>query len=162
MILKRRRIMSAIKRQGYTIIELISVSVLLLLIALPFIAFINFENLRTDFIVREYVSDIRYVYNKNTFGDINCYLKYIYSSESKDDEPLGYFVYERNRAKKTIYFPGNIKMSNESQDFLKFNTSGALSFKGETVYIKNLNTNDNYRITIVPISGRVAIYKNEK
>lgn len=154
--------MSATKKSGYTIIELISVLALLLLMAMPFIAFINFENLRTDFIVREYVSDIRYVYNKNTFGDINCYIKYIYSSESVSNQPIGYFVYEKNSPKKTIYFPGNIKLSNENQDFLKFNISGVLLFKGETVNIRNLNTNDDYRITIVPISGRVAVYKNEK
>lgn len=154
--------MLAIKKSGYTIIELISVFVLLFLIATVFITFINFENFRTDFVVRQYVSDIRYVYNKNTFGDLNCYLKYIYSSKSPNNQPTGYFVYERNSARKTVYFPGNIRMSNESQAFLKFNTSGVLSFKGETVNISNLNTKDTYRITIVPISGRVAIYKNEK
>jgi Tfp pilus assembly protein FimT len=154
--------MSVTKRNGYTIIELISVFILLLLIAVPFMTYINFENIRTDFVVRAYVSDIRYVYNKNTFGDIDCYLRYIYSSDMKNNEPIGYYVYERNSAKKTIYFPQNIKMTNESQDFLKFNTSGVLSFKGETVNIENTNNKDRYRITIVPMSGRVAVYRNEK
>ncbi len=71
--------MQATKEKGYTLIELIAVISLLMLLSIPVISYANIENLKADFAVRRYVSDIRYVYNKNTFGDIDCYLKYIYT-----------------------------------------------------------------------------------
>ena len=153
--------MQATKEKGYTLIELIAVVSLLMLLSVPVISYANIENLKADFAVRRYVSDIRYVYNKNTFGDIVCYLKYIYSNNEHGKTAIGYFINEKNTPKKTVYFPSNLKISNETDTFLKFGVNGTLTFSGETVYINNINTNDIYKVTIVPISGRVAVYKNE-
>ncbi|MBP8762985.1 pilus assembly FimT family protein [Acetoanaerobium noterae] len=153
--------MQATKEKGYTLIELIAVISLLMLLSVPVISYANIENLKADFAVRRYVSDIRYVYNKNTFGDIDCYLKYIYSNNEHGKTAIGYFINEKNTPKKTVYFPSNLKISNETDTFLKFGVNGTLTFSGETVYINNINTNDIYKVTIVPISGRVAVYKNE-
>ncbi len=153
--------MSSMSNRGYTLVELIIVISLLLLISMPIVAYNNYENFTTEFAIRRYVSDIRYVYNKNTFGDIDCCLKYVYEDKLSTKKVIGYSVSERNVAKKTVYFPNNLEISGETDDLLKFNRNGSLKIKGETIKIKNIKTMDYYKITIVPISGRVAIYKNE-
>ncbi len=153
--------MEVTSRKGYTLIEIISVVSLLMILSVPLISYKNIENLKAEFAVRRYVSDIRYVYNKNTFGDIDCYLKYIYENTEKGKTAVGYFVSEKNVPRRTVYFPSNLKISNETDTLLKFNRDGHLSFSGETVYIKNTGTEDIYKVTIVPISGRVAMYKND-
>ena len=53
--------MQATKEKGYTLIELIAVISLLMLLSVPVISYANIENLKADFAVRRYVSDIRYV-----------------------------------------------------------------------------------------------------
>lgn len=97
--------MQATKRKRlHTLIEFIAVVSLLMLLSVPVISYANIENLKTDFAVRRYVSDIRYVYNKNTFGDIDCYLKYIYSNNEHGKTAIGYFINEKTHLKKLYIF----------------------------------------------------------
>lgn len=146
--------------RAFTIIELILAASLLLMIATVTISGYN-RTYESELYVKKFVSDIRYVYHKNGFGDIDCQISYIYESPLDSQKILGYYIIEDSRAKNKRILPEYLKLTPSHKNNIRFTQSGSLTFSGETINFTDSQNNDRYRVTIVPTSGRVMVYKNE-
>ena len=146
--------------RAFTIIELILSVSLMLIIASFTISGYN-RAYESELYVKKFVSDIRYVYHKNGFGDIDCQISYIYESPLDSQKILGYYIIEDSKAKNKRVLPKYLKLTPSHKNNIRFTQSGALTFIGETINFTDLQNNDRYRVTIVPTSGRVMVYKNE-
>lgn len=148
------------RNRGFTVIELILAASLLLIIASITVSGYN-RTYESELYVKNFVSDIRYVYHKNGFGDIGCQISYIYESALDSQKILGYYIIEDSKAKNKRFLPKNLKLVPSHKNNIRFTQSGALTFNGETINFTDSQNNDSYRVTIVPTSGRVMVYKNE-
>ncbi len=148
------------KSNGFTIFEIVISITIVLMISSTGVLGYN-KVFESDIYVNKFVSDIRYVYHKNGYGDINCQLSYIYESSLNTQKIMGYYIIENSKAKTKNYLPKYLKLIPDHKNNIRFTQNGALTFNGETINLIDSLNEDRYRVTIVPTSGRVMVYKNE-
>lgn len=146
------------KRRGVLLIEVIIYISITILLATVILSHNGFSRLNSDIFIKQFVSDIRYVYQKNRFGDYDTRLRYIYEGNKITGKILGYYIDEKGHPRKTVMKPDSLDFLIATKRDIRFTSSGALTFNGETIEIVDKTTKKKYKITIVPISGRVYVY----
>lgn len=146
------------KNSGFLILEVIIYITIILLLSSIVLKINNYSRLTSDAFVKQYVSDIRYVYFKNRFGDVDTALYYLYEDPLNPSKTTGYFINEKGYGRKTVQIPDSLEFVMRSCQYIKFRANGTLVLNGETIELIDKSTNKKYRITIVPISGRVYLY----
>lgn len=146
------------KRRGVLLIEVIIYISIILLLTTVILSHNGFSRLNSDIFIKQFVSDIRYVYSKNRFGDYDTRLRYIYEGNKTTGKILGYYIDEKGYPRKTVMKPDSLDFLIATKADIRFSSSGVLAFNGETMELADKTTKKKYKITIVPISGRVYVY----
>lgn len=159
-----RNLLMVQSRAGFTLLEFMAVLCLILILVLISLNHRQFAAFQSDVIVRGFASDIRYVYHKSRYAQQNSELTYLFE---KSDTQLGFqivgYVVEADGVPvREVYFPKRMKVrSSNDLRRIVFGSSGSFQGHGETILIEDQESGSHYKVTIVPFSGRVEVYKSE-
>lgn len=142
--------------KGYTLIELIVVLAILGIISaviLPKFHLIERYELKSQ--AQKLAEDIRYTQKLAMSENTNYY----FQVQKKENSYIIRSGNIRDKNIKKIYFPQNIKFTQESKSEIKYTSKGTPGVGG-TIRL----TSNNYKveITIRPSSGRVTVYNLTK
>lgn len=152
------------RKRAFTIIELIAVIGLILLMGAAGFHQMWTAEIRSDEMVQQFASDIRYISKKTLYNDGRTELEYLFEKHLSDgkDRICGYQLKENSIVIKEVSFPKQwLVFSDNAMERIQFARSGEFDESGETIRITDETNQNFYRITIVPFSGRVEVYKNE-
>lgn len=120
------------------------------------------SGLRTDTLVHTMASDIRYVNQMAKYAPGATFLIYEIESGPTAESIRGYCIREDDAITKEVRFPLFFQMNTQNQmRFLRFGRDGHFIGRGETIFCQDSLSGNRYRITIVPFSGRVEVYRDE-
>lgn len=152
------------KKAAFTTVEVIAVLSLMLLMSAVGLHRLWHTHILADEFVSQFASDIRYVSRKTPYNKEKTELHYLFQirKQSGREEVIGYEIKENGFVTKRTEFPERFFVQSEnSMTKISFHRSGSFQGKGETIRIDDIDSGNFYRITIVPFSGRVEVYKNE-
>lgn len=152
------------RQRAFTTLEFISVFGLLLLMGMVGFHQIRMDQIRSDEAVQQFASDIRYISKKTLYSNERTQLEYLFEKNSSDrrEKICGYQLRENGLVTKEVSFPKEwVIFSDNAMEKIRFARSGEFDGRGETIRILDEENQNFYRVTIVPFSGRVEVYKNE-
>lgn len=152
------------RAKGFTLIEITAVITLLLILTAAGFSYSHLRGIYADSFVRGFASDIRYVYRRSVYSDRQTQLDYLFEgTEGKKGQQIsGYEIREEGLIVKTVRFPEDLRVrSTNDLEKIEFLRSGQFRSAGETVRIEDRQSGKSFRLTIVPFSGRVEVYRDE-
>lgn len=135
---------------GFVMIELCVYIFILSLVFLIFIFANRLRDIKLDFFIKEFITNIEIIKSENINGN-NDALIIINNKES-------YINYDFIINKDNIKSINSISNLNfiKAPKFIKFSKDGRYINQGETIIIKDKKEKKLYKITIIPMSGRIS------
>ncbi|ONI37543.1 hypothetical protein AN639_03700 [Candidatus Epulonipiscium fishelsonii] len=147
--------MYQVKEKGFSFIEtLLCVTIIAIIMRIPLFKIDFAENIAYKVVVDEIYQGIRQARERALASNKSIKIK-------RTDEGVR-FIFD-NEIYQEISVPSNIEVLFKNQEQtstireLEF-SSNFSSVKAGTVYIKNINTSEQIRITIRPVSGKITLY----
>jgi prepilin-type N-terminal cleavage/methylation domain-containing protein len=135
---------------GFVMIEVLIAIFILSLIFIFFMFSNRLRDIKVDFFIKEFITNIEIIKSENMKGNNNA-LIVINNNESY----INYdFIIDKDYS-KSINSISNINFL-KAPKYIKFSKNGGYLNRGETIIIKDKKENKLYKITIVPMSGRIS------
>ncbi|WXR61582.1 hypothetical protein WG909_14935 [Peptostreptococcaceae bacterium AGR-M142] len=135
---------------GFVMIEVLIYIFILSLIFLFFIFANRLRDMKIDFFIKEFVTNMEIIKSENMKGN-NEALIIINNNQSY----INYnFIIDKDD-NKSVDSISNLNFL-KAPKFIKFSKDGRYLNQGETIIIKDKKDNKLYKITIIPMSGRIS------